>query len=237
MFLRPAVEEGTAMTRLILSLLAAIAPTPALAGERLHNFSQIAVVERAVGAGGTAGMGVRISNDVGFQLIEHGQWAPRIQPQVANATARIDRQIKAASLKSRSPQKKLSSQMRRAAYLPYVYAAEAKFALPSGLLDALIWTESRYNPFAISKAGAAGLGQLMPGTAKDLGVANRFDPYVNILGAGRYLRQMLDRFGMVHLALAAYNAGPGAIDRKRGIPANGETPAYVLKVLARWRAS
>src|SRR3546814_1055448 len=67
----------------------------------------------------------------------------------------------------------------------------------------------------------------MPGTARDLGVSNRFDPKANILGAARYLRQMLDKFGVVHLALAAYNAGPGAVERAGGIPRNGETPAYV----------
>lgn len=87
---------------------------------------------------------------------------------------------------------------------------------------------------AISKAGAAGLGQLMPGTARDLGVSNRFDPKANILGAARYLRQMLDKFGGVHLALAAYNAGPGAVERAGGIPRNGETPAYVREVLRHW---
>jgi soluble lytic murein transglycosylase-like protein len=116
-----------------------------------------------------------------------------------------------------------------------VYAAEARFGLPAGLLDALIWTESRYNPFAVSRAGAAGLGQLMPGTAKELGVSNRFDPLPNLAGAARYLRQMLDRFGTVHMALAAYNAGPGAVERAGGIPLNGETPAYVRDVLRRWR--
>jgi len=83
------------------------------------------------------------------------------------------------------------------------------------LLDALIWTESRCNPLAVSKAGAAGLGQLMPGTARELGVANRFDPRANLSGAARYLRQMLDRFGSSHLALAAYNAGPGAVEQAR----------------------
>jgi soluble lytic murein transglycosylase-like protein len=62
----------------------------------------------------------------------------------------------------------------------------------------------------------------MPGTAKDLGVSNRFDPYANILGAARYLRQMLDQFGVVHLALAAYNAGPGAVKKRRAIPLNGD---------------
>lgn len=124
---------------------------------------------------------------------------------------------------------------RRAAYLPHVYAAEARFGLPAGLLDALIWTESRYNPFAVSRAGAAGLGQLMPGTAKELGVSNRFDPLANLAGAARYLRQMLDRFGSVHMALAAYNAGPSAVERAGGIPLNGETPAYERDVLRRWR--
>ncbi len=74
----------------------------------------------------------------------------------------------------------------------------------------------------------------MPGTARELGVANRFDPVANISGAARYLRQMLDKFGMVHLAVAAYNARPGAVERARGIPRNGETPAYVSNVLAFW---
>lgn len=88
-----------------------------------------------------------------------------------------------------------------------------RYALPTGLLDALVWTESRYNPLAVSRVGAAGLGQLMPATARELGVSNRFDPMANIDGAARYLRQMLDRFGTVHLALAAYNAGPRAVTR------------------------
>jgi soluble lytic murein transglycosylase-like protein len=112
-----------------------------------------------------------------------------------------------------------------------------RYALPPGLLDALVWTESRYNPVAVSKAGAAGLGQLMPGTARDLGVANRFDPLANLNGAANYLRQMLNKFGQVHLALAAYNAGPGAVERARGIPRNRETPAYVRNVLRHWHQS
>ncbi|MCP5396112.1 MAG: lytic transglycosylase domain-containing protein [Sphingomonadaceae bacterium] len=125
---------------------------------------------------------------------------------------------------------------RRASYLPQVNALEARYALPSGLLDALVWTESRYNPLAVSKAGAGGLGQLMPATARELGIANRFDPYANLDGAARYLRKMLDQFGAVHLALAAYNAGPNAVRRAGGIPRNGETPAYVRTVLRHWRA-
>ena len=125
---------------------------------------------------------------------------------------------------------------RRAVYLPHVYAAEAQYQLPPGLLDALIWTESRYNPFAVSGAGAAGLGQLMPKTAQDLGVANRFDPRANLWAAARYLRQLLDKFGVVHLAVAAYNAGPRAVERAGGIPLNGETPGSVRNVLEFWGA-
>lgn len=72
-------------------------------------------------------------------------------------------------------------------------------------------------------------------TAKALGVLNRFDPAANISGAASYLRQMLDRFGRVHLALAAYNAGPSAVARAGGIPQNGETPKYVTRVLSNWQ--
>ena len=113
--------------------------------------------------------------------------------------------------------------------------AEQRNALPAGLLDALIWTESRYNPMALSKAGAAGLGQLMPGTASAMGVANRYDPRANILGAARNLRVMLDEFGAINLAVAAYNAGPGAVRAAGGIPSNDETPSYVRSVLNFWR--
>lgn len=74
----------------------------------------------------------------------------------------------------------------------------------------------------------------MSGTARDLGVIDRFDAKENLSGAARYLRQMLDRFDMVHLALAAYNAGPGAIHKAKGIPLNRETPSYIRGVLDRW---
>lgn len=167
-----------------------------------------------------------------FQLVEHGIW-PVPGPEPSGVVA-ADAAYGESDL-PRPTDRGISSSFRRAAYLPHIYAAEARYALPAGLLDALVWTESRYNPAAVSKAGAAGLGQLMPGTARELGVINRFDPLENLSGAARYLRQMLDRFGVVHLALAAYNAGPGAVERARGIPRNGETPSYVREVLRRWR--
>lgn len=182
--------------------------------------------------GNSAEAGVRVETQAdGFQLVEHGVWGrPLAKSQAGPSQLEPpDALAMLAKQGSRRP-----SGFRRAGYLPHIYAAEAQFALPPGLLDALVWTESRYNPFAISHAGAVGLGQLMPGTARDLGVTNRYDPQANIFGAARYLRQMIDKFGMVHLALAAYNAGPRAVERAGGIPRNGETPAYVRNVLRSW---
>lgn len=125
---------------------------------------------------------------------------------------------------------------KEALYEPLIRQAEARYHLPPRLLQALVWQESRFNPMAISSAGAAGLAQLMPGTARELGVSNRHDPAQNIDGGARYLKQMLNRFGAIHLALAAYNAGPGAVSRVGGIPKNRETQAYVKSVIERWMA-
>lgn len=125
---------------------------------------------------------------------------------------------------------------REALYLSATAQAEQRHRIPTNLLRALIWAESRFDPMAVSPAGAAGLAQLMPATARYLGVRNRYDPHASIEGGARYLREMLDRFETVQLALAAYNAGPGAVSRARGIPKNGETPNYVQAVLGRWAA-
>ncbi len=180
--------------------------------------------------------GIRIAEaSNGFQLVEHGLWQS-VQAAPAPSVTVADNGWVNLPSESERKEKTGPSGFRRASYLPHIYAAEAKYSLPTGLLDALVWTESRYNPLAVSPAGAAGLGQLMPATAKELGVSNRFDPMANIFGAARYLRQMLDRFGVVHLALAAYNAGPGAVERAGGIPRNGETPRYVRDVLRHWRS-
>ena len=90
--------------------------------------------------------------------------------------------------------------------------------------------ESAYQPDAVSSAGAQGLAQLMPGTARDLGVTDPFDPAQNVAGGGAYIAQMLARYEDVRLALAAYNAGPGRVDRVGGIPRIAETQAYVESV-------
>lgn len=114
-------------------------------------------------------------------------------------------------------------------------AAAAKLqGLDPGLLEAVAWQESRGRMGAVSVKGALGVMQLMPGTAAELGV--RADDLAdNIRGGALYLRRQLDRFGSVPLALAAYNAGPGAVMRYGGIPPYRETQNYVANILARWR--
>lgn len=199
----------------------------------ITTFAQDAEDGRQTSRPMAGGYRVATTSD-GFQLVEHDVWSQQ------ERIVELDQAKQATSPLSALPKRRRASDyrpsgFRRAGYLPHIFAAETQFALPRGLLDALVWTESRYNPFAISKAGAVGLGQLMAGTARDMGVANRYDPQANIFGAARYLRQMIDKFGVVHLALAAYNAGPRAVERAGGIPRNGETPAYVRNVLQSWR--
>jgi cell wall-associated NlpC family hydrolase len=107
--------------------------------------------------------------------------------------------------------------------------AGAAHGVSPALLAAMAKTESGFNSSAVSPAGATGLMQFMPATATSLGV-DASDPASSIDGAARYLRSLTDQFGSTQLALAAYNAGPGAVQRAGGVPANGETPSYVQKV-------
>ncbi|GIL36751.1 transglycosylase SLT domain-containing protein [Phycicoccus sp. DTK01] len=109
-------------------------------------------------------------------------------------------------------------------------AATARYGLPAGLLDAVAKAESGYDPRAVSGAGAQGLMQLMPATARGLGV-DPFDPAQAVDGAARMLKRDLSRFGRLDFAVAAYNAGAGAVQRYGGIPPYAETQQYVRRVL------
>jgi soluble lytic murein transglycosylase-like protein len=112
-------------------------------------------------------------------------------------------------------------------------SAAIRYHLSPDLLAALVWQESRWHPNAKSAKGAVGLAQLMPATARQLAVDPR-DPDANLTGGARYLRQLLDRFdGDVERALAAYNAGPGRVDRAGGVPAIAETRSYVSTIFDR----
>ena len=113
-----------------------------------------------------------------------------------------------------------------------IQRAAAKYSLPPGLIRAVIRAESNFQVEAVSRAGARGLMQLMPATAKELGVIDSFDIYQNIDRGAKYLRKMLDRFGgNIKKALAAYNAGPGAVIKYNGRVPYPETRQYVKRVL------
>ena len=128
-----------------------------------------------------------------------------------------------------------------AAAPPYdgiIDAAAQRNGLDPALVGAVIAQESDYRADAVSTAGAMGLMQLMPDTAHELGVADPFDAAENVEGGARLLRSLLDRYnGRLDLALAAYNAGPAAVDRFGGIPPYAETQRYVSAIMSRYRAA
>jgi soluble lytic murein transglycosylase-like protein len=153
--------------------------------------------------------------------------APGMKPMPFSATAAM-----AKALGGRKAQDLKSPSLSEAALEPMVELASKTYGVAKNLIKSVIGQESAGQPLAVSAAGAKGLMQLMDTTAADLGVKNAFNPRENVMGGTRYLKQMLEKFGGDEkLALAAYNAGPGAVDRFGGVPPYAETKNYVEKVL------
>lgn len=143
------------------------------------------------------------------------QQSSRLQPGGSERTAAVEEPVRIPRYTG-----------RRTEYLPHARAAAQRHGIPEDLFLRLVQQESGWNPNAKSHKGAMGLAQLMPGTAAKLGV-NASDPVQNLNGGARYLRMMYNQFGNWNLALAAYNAGPGAVQKYGGIPPYRETRNYV----------
>ncbi len=120
-------------------------------------------------------------------------------------------------------------------YDDLILGSSRRYGVPPALVKAVCLAESSMNPSAVSRAGAQGLMQLMPGTAGDMDVSDPFDPAQSIDGGTRYLARQIRAFGDVSLALAAYNAGPATVQAAGGIPAITETERYVQRVLGYYR--
>ena len=132
---------------------------------------------------------------------------------------------------SESPELTAAQTANREKIEEMIREVSARYHVDPALVRAVIETESNWNTSAISRRGAQGLMQLVPGTAQQLGVNNAFDPKQNLDGGVRYLHSLLERYnGDLDKALAAYNAGPGAVDRAGGVPQYRETREYVQKV-------
>ena len=149
------------------------------------------------------------------------QLRPAVQPGVVGNVATFANTLRARSLTSGCEE------------LDAIFEeAGRKFDISPDLLKAVAKVESTFRPHLTSRVGAMGIMQLMPGTAKYLGVDDPFDPYQNIMGGAQYLKEQIERFeGDIQLALAAYNAGWPAVKKHGGIPPFKETQAYVPKVL------
>ena len=145
------------------------------------------------------------------------------------------REARAKSSRSRGASKLGSTAKRKRLFTPYIAEASLRYTIPEALIRAVISVESAWNPGAVSRAGAVGLMQLMPATAKEMAISDSRDPRQNILAGTRYLRLLANKFGGdLVLTLAAYNAGEGNVVKKMGVPYRA-TKGYVQAVLRQYR--
>jgi soluble lytic murein transglycosylase-like protein len=147
----------------------------------------------------------------------------------------LDHSLRSGNVRSAEPDSEYAARTTPEDLAPLIEEAAGKTGLPAELISAVMATESGYRPDAVSPTGALGLMQLMPRTARALGVDDPSDPRQNVLGGAAYLRQQLDHFGSIEQALAAYNAGPRAVEQYGGVPPFSETQEYVRRVIQRLR--
>jgi soluble lytic murein transglycosylase-like protein len=233
-----AATRGHAMSTEALGAASGIPAGELALTQRVHQLQSLIEETRAVSLeGATPGSGATDAQPSAGSPLS-GSAVPSAVP--GQASTSFAAALQAATAADVAPAAPLATQgtasVGAGGSSPYdslVEQAAARYGIDPAVLHGLIQQESGFNPEAQSSAGAAGLTQLMPGTASSLGVANPLNPAESIEGGARYLSQMMGRFGgNTEDALAAYNAGPGAVQQYGGVPPYAETQSYVQKVLA-----
>lgn len=231
---RPEIDRKIRMEMLCISVAKPLMPTDlqnreAKSSERIkHNLEAVKL---------TLPVSQKNSNPKGLNIL--GKAKPLMPPDLQNREAknskRVTHNLEIAKITlpvshENSSPKDLDILGKAKPYFPLIKEIAAKTDVEKSLIMAVIKAESDFDPKAVSPKGAMGLMQLMPSTAKDLGVSDPFDPKENMHGGARYLSTYLKTFGDIELALAAYNAGPGQVEALRKIPPYPETKDFIKKV-------